>query len=114
MPVIDMRTSPRYNTIARARIPGVLEGDNLVKNLSITGCCMECTAFCDIKPNTQYDIVIQPEAAADIGEFDLHVECRWIRNGDYYSDVGFLVIASPKGKRFQRYVDYLTYHSTLA
>ena len=112
MSVDELRNSPRYNSIAHARIPGILEGDNLVKNISITGCCLECTSFCDIKPNEQFNILIQPESAADIEEFDLQVECRWIRNGDYYSDVGFQVIASPKGKRFQRYVDYLSYQST--
>ena len=113
MPTIEMRDSPRYNTIARARIPGVLEGDNLVKNLSITGCCLECAAFCDIKPNEKYNIIIKPEATADIEEFDLQVECRWVHNGDYCCDVGFQIVASPKGKRFQRYVDYLVYHSSL-
>ena len=92
----------------------MLEGDNLVKNISITGCCLECTAFCDIKPNENYTVVIHPEKSADVSEFELQVECRWIRHGDYCCDVGFQIVSSPKGKHFQRYVDYLTYQSTLA
>jgi hypothetical protein len=108
------RISQRYGTIAHARISGVLEGENLVKNLSITGCCLECTALCDIKQNEKYDIVIHPETAAGVGEFEIQAECRWIRAGDYSCEIGFQITASPKGRNFQRYVDYLAFHSDLA
>ena len=101
--------------MGKARIAGVLEGDVLLKNLSITGCCLECTAYYDnIKPHEIYKIEVEPESISNLDGFDLEAECRWIRNGDYYCEFGFQVTASPRGKGFQSYVDYLTYHSGLA
>jgi hypothetical protein len=41
------------------------------------------------------------------------VEARWVRGGDYSCEVGFSITASPKGKAFQRYVDYLSWRSSL-
>ncbi|MDR1586387.1 MAG: PilZ domain-containing protein [Treponema sp.] len=111
--VKENRKNPRYRTLAQARIPGVLEGESLLKDISITGGCIECTAFVDIKSNTQYQLEIEPEGAANIGSFQLAVETKWIRSGDYSSEVGFSIIAFPKGKLFQRYVDYLAYRSSL-
>jgi hypothetical protein len=90
-----------------------LEGENFLKDLSVTGCCVECTAYSEIKPNIQYQLEIEPESAADIGSFQLSVETIWIRTGSYTGEVGFSIIASPKGKLFQRYVDYLGYRSSL-
>ena len=109
----DSRKNPRYRTLARVRIPGLLEGDNLLKDLSITGCCVECTAYTDIKPHIQYLLEVEPESAANIADFGLSVETVWIRTGDYSSEVGFNIMASPKGKQFQHYVDYLSYRSSL-
>jgi hypothetical protein len=109
----ENRKNQRYRTLAQARIPGVLEGESLLKDLSITGCCVECTAFIDIKPNIRYQLEIEPEGVANIGNFQLVVESKWIRSGDYSSEIGFNIVASPKGKLFQRYVDYLEYRASL-
>jgi hypothetical protein len=66
----------------------------------------------DIKPNVSYKVEVIPEAAAEIGSFEITVESRWIRTGGYSCEVGFRITASPKGKLFQRYVDYLTWRNT--
>jgi hypothetical protein len=110
----ENRKNTRYRTLAQVRIPGVLEGESLLKDLSITGCCVECTVFVDIKPNVHYQLEIEPESAANIGNFQLVVESKWIRSGNYSSEIGFNIVASPKGKLFQRYVDYLEYRASLA
>jgi hypothetical protein len=110
--MLENRKNPRYRTLARARIPGLLEGENLLKDLSITGCCVECTVHTDIQPGSHYQLEIVPEAASRIGNFQLLVERMWLHSGGYSSDVGFRIVASPKGKQFQRYVDYLSYRST--
>jgi hypothetical protein len=110
--MLDNRKNPRYRTLARARIPEVLEGENLLKDLSITGCCVECTVYADVQPGSQYQLEIEPEEASHIGSFELSVERKWVRSGGYSTEVGFSIIASPKGKQFQRYVDYLTYRSS--
>ena len=110
--MLELRKNPRYSTLAHVRIPGVLEGENLLKDLSITGCCLESTAVAEIQPNTQYQIEIMPERISHIGNFTLIVERKWLRNDGYSTEVGFLIVASPKGKEFQRYVDYLAYRNS--
>jgi hypothetical protein len=111
--MLEKRKNPRYRSLARARIAGVLEGDNLLKDLSITGCCVECTVYADIKPDCQYKLVVEPESAAKIGSFEISVENKWIRSGGYSTELGFNVVSSPKNaKQFQRYVDYLGYRAS--
>ena len=107
--MLDDRRSPRYRTMAHAQISGVLEGECLLRNISITGCCVECSDAADIQPNAQYQLKIKPEGSSHIGSFQLEVECKWVRNDRDAAELGFAIIASPKGKKFQRYVDYLAY-----
>ena len=110
--MLESRKNQRYRTLAHACIPGVMEGENLLKDLSITGCCVESTVVVDLKPDTLYYIEIDPEAVSRIGKFKLQVERKWIRNDGYSTEVGFNIIASPKGRQFQYYIDYLEYRSS--
>jgi len=105
----ENRRSPRYRTIARVQFPRVPGGEGLLKNISITGCCVEYTDTVDIQPLVQYQLMIKPEKEAHIGAFELTVECKWVRNDSQGIELGFVIIASPKGKQFQYYVDYLAY-----
>ncbi|GHV62969.1 hypothetical protein AGMMS49587_11450 [Spirochaetia bacterium] len=105
------RKNIRYRTLARVRIYGILEEDSLLKDLSVTGCCVECTSLADIQPNTRYKMEIIPEKAANIDKFELLVETKWVRSGEYSGEVGFAITASPRGKLFQRYVDYLSWRA---
>ena len=105
----ELRRSPRYRTIARVEIQKVSGGDGLLKNISITGCCVECDDKVNIQPLTQYQLMIKPEKESRIGTFELDVECKWIRHDGHSTELGFGIIASPKGKQFQHYVDYLAY-----
>jgi len=109
----EFRKNPRYRTLAHACIPGVMDGENLLKDLSITGCCVESTAVVDIKPDTQYSIEIRPEVVSRIDKFKLQVERRWIRNDGDSTEVGFNIVASPKGRQFENYIDYLAYRSSI-
>ncbi|GHV53848.1 hypothetical protein AGMMS49579_13360 [Spirochaetia bacterium] len=107
----DGRKNIRYRTLAKVRIHGILGEESLLKDLSVTGCCVECTSLADIQPNNQYKLEIIPERAAKIGKFELEVEVKWVRSGADSSEVGFSITASPKGKLFQRYVDYLSWRA---
>lgn len=108
------RINSRYKSMGKARIAGILEGDALLKNLSITGCCLECTAYYEnIKSNEIYKIEIEPESSSNVESFDIQAECKWVRNMDYTCEFGFQIVASPKGKYFSNYVDYLAFHSTV-
>jgi hypothetical protein len=95
--------------MARARIPGVFSGDGLLKDISITGCRIECTMQVDVKETANYKITLHPEDAARVGSFDLTAECKWLHPGRYSCDIGFEIKESPKGKNFQKYVDYLSW-----
>jgi len=70
---------------------------------------VECNNVTNIQPNIQYQLEIKPEKVSHIGSFQLEVECKWVRNDGYTAELGFAITASPKGKKFQRYVDYLAY-----
>jgi hypothetical protein len=109
--VFDKRKNRRYPSIARAQSPKIFSGDALLKDLSITGCCIECTMRPEISAGGKYKINIFPEENSGIGSFELVVECKWIHTVDYSCDIGFDIMESPKGKTFQRYVDYLSWRS---
>jgi hypothetical protein len=110
--MFQKRKDLRYHTLAKAQMAGVFEGDALLKDLSITGCCIECTMQVDVTPNTPYKLVVIPEKSAKIGKFELVVESRWVRSGEYICEIGFSIVESPKGKLFGRYVDYLAWRSS--
>jgi hypothetical protein len=110
--MLENRKTPRYRTLARARISGILDGENILKDLSITGCCVECTVNAKTQTGTQYQMEIQPEGASGIGNFQFTVEQKWARNEGYATEIGFSITDFPKGKQFERYVDYLAYRSS--
>jgi hypothetical protein len=112
MPGPEKRKNRRYLSVGRARIPKAFSGDAFLKDLGIAGCCVECTMSPDVERNAVYKIVICPEADSKIGYFELSAECRWIRQGGDFCGIGFAVIESPRGKAFQRYVDYLSWRSS--
>jgi hypothetical protein len=107
----ENRKNFRYRTLAHARIEGSSGGETLLKDLSITGCCVESTTCEEIKLNTRYKIEVLPEAASKIGDFELLVESKWFHIGGYSCEIGFTILESPKGRSFQRYVDYLSWRS---
>jgi hypothetical protein len=109
--MIIVRKNQRYPSVAQASIAGAFSGEVLLKDLSVTGCRLESTILIDIQPSKHYVIRVTPEPAAKIAEFDISVEARWVKAGSCGCEMGFLILESPKGKFFQRYVDYLVYHS---
>jgi hypothetical protein len=109
--MFENRKNVRYPALARAVLPEVFDGEALLKDLSITGCCLEYTMFVDVKPNAGYKVRIIPDTAAKIAPFELQVESRWVRAGGYSCEIGFAIVVSPKGRDFQRYVDYLAWRT---
>jgi hypothetical protein len=112
--MMENRKNNRYRTLAQAKITNITGVECLLKDLSVTGCCIECTAYLDVQPNIRYQLEIVPEGAANIGPFGLTVKSKWIRAGGYSCEIGFAILESPKGKSFQRYVDYLSWRSSTA
>ena len=108
----ELRKNSRYQSIAKAKIEGVDQGESLLKDISITGCRVECTAYAEMKLNTKYNVEVIPEKISQIGEFILNVESKWIRTWSYFCEIGFNIVESPKKKHFQRYVDYLSWRNS--
>jgi hypothetical protein len=107
----EQRKHTRYKTTALARVPALFDGDSLLKDISITGCCIEYTMEVEAHPNVAYTVMIEPEAGSGIEPFELKAQYRWSCSGSDTYTLGFLIVESPRGKAFQRYVDYLAYHS---
>ncbi|MDR2632784.1 MAG: PilZ domain-containing protein [Treponema sp.] len=83
----------------------------LLKDLSITGCRIQCAKHIPIQLNTRYTIQIIPEPVVKTGSFELIVESRWIHPREDSYEAAFMVVESPKGKQFESYVDYLAWRS---
>jgi hypothetical protein len=87
----------------------MMDGEHLLKDLSVTACCVECTAAVDVEPGSVFQLEVIPEAGSGIGSFSLSAECKLTRFAGYSTDIVFAITASPKGRHFQRYVDYLAW-----
>jgi len=108
----ERRKDLRSHSIGRAYVDCIPEGDIFLKNLSITGCCLECASNAEnIQLNEVYSITVNPEDEAKISKFFISAKCRWIHKTDSSCEIGFQITISPKGKDFQNYVDYLSCHS---
>ena len=112
--MFQSRSSTRFTSLARARVSGLSEGEALLKDLSVLGCRLEFSAAVAFSPDHRYRIQVLPEAPAGVDLFEFEAAPRWSR-ADYDSfDIGFSITASPKGKAFQRYIDYLSWRSASA
>ena len=107
----DKRKNFRYESQANARIEGLDCGETLLKDLSIIGCCLSSARKADVKSSGRYEIEITPEEASGIGNFTLIAESVWTHTAENSMEFGFAIRESPKGKEFQRYVDYLAWRS---
>ena len=106
---IEQRKDARYESSAKAIIEGASKETALLKDISVTGCKVELPAYAAIEQNKKYKLKIIPESASNVESFFLTVESKWIGAGADSYAFGFLIIESPKGKQFQRYVDYLSW-----
>jgi hypothetical protein len=107
--MFESRRNFRYASSARAIIEGLHEGEALLRDISVTGCRLEFSAAIAFGPNQAFWITVYPEMKADISAFEIEATPVWSR-ADYDSfEVGFNILASPRGKAFLRYVDYLAW-----
>ena len=105
----ELRKNARYKTLAKVKIKECGEEEFTLKDLSVTGCRIECSAETEIVPQRHYKLEILPESEAEIEKFFLNAESKWIRLKSDSCEAGFNTSESPKGKQFQRYVDYLSW-----
>jgi hypothetical protein len=105
------RKSKRFPAFATVVMRNVFIGSALLKDISVSGCRIEHTMMIDVEKGRRYTLRIQPEPSANIKEFDLMVEARWVEARDCAFEAGFSVAMSPRGRAFKRYVDYLAYRN---
>jgi hypothetical protein len=108
----EKRQTIRYRSQAWATIPGFIQENAFVKDMSVTGCCIEFKTSVKLKVGEQYTIAVSAEIETQVGRFDLLAEARWIQPRGNGCEIGFLIISSPTGKQFERYVDYLATNTT--
>lgn len=107
--MLDLRRNVRYTSLARARLEGDHAGEAFLRDLSVTGCRLEFTTRVPVGSESLCRITVYPERQADVELFDLEVRPQWSRAGYDTYEIGFLIENSPKGRSFQRYVDYLSW-----
>jgi hypothetical protein len=105
----EQRENSRYRSSAKAIIKGFDGEEAEVKDISISGCRLELANYAAIEPKKQYELRIIPEIEAKIEYFFLTAESIWVGTMVNSFEFGFSIIKSPKGKQFQRYVDYLAW-----
>jgi hypothetical protein len=105
------RKDKRYPSFAVAMMRDVFIGSALLKDISVSGCRIEHTIMINVEKGKHYTLHIKPESSANIGEFEVDAEACWVKARDCACEAGFSIAESPKGKAFQRYVDYLAYRS---
>ena len=105
----EQRKDTRYETLVKVQIEGKDDIETYLKDISVTGCRVECKAFPNIEYNAMYKLKITPENTPHTEAFVLEVIPRWVRAGNYSCEIGFFIMEFPKGKQFQSYVDFLAW-----
>jgi hypothetical protein len=98
--------APRYDSYALVKVNG-FEGQALLKNMSITGFCMQSKTYANLTPGSVYSISIMPEASSGLKAIEAEVEVRWVRSEVSNFEVGLLVTKPSPGREMEKYVDYL-------
>jgi hypothetical protein len=106
---MEQRKNSRFLTTAKVEITEFGRKKFQLKDLSVTGCRIEFPIDTEIILDMQFSIKIIPEKEAKIDSFSINAESKWIRVSSNSYEAGFLITESPKGKQFQRYVDYLSW-----
>ena len=107
--MIEQRKALRLDTLARVTIKELKEEEILLKDISVTGCRVECPDETEIKLNNQYNVEISPERGSKIEAFELMAEPKWMNTGVNSLEIGLSIIQFPQGLQFQHYVDYLAW-----
>jgi hypothetical protein len=105
----EQRKNARYESLARITIEQLINEEFILKDISVTGCRLECPLGSKITAKKRYMLHLIPENASKIAGFSFEVESKWMRSCGSSNEVGFNITESPKGKEFQSYVDYLSW-----
>jgi hypothetical protein len=100
--------APRYDSFAFIEVNG-FEGHALLKNISITGFCLQSKTYASFTPGETYTMRIFPEKSTGLDVIESEVEARWVRSEVSRFEVG-LLIAKSSGRDIEKYLEYLKTH----
>ena len=98
--------SPKYKLDAGISIEG-FEGEGLLGNISITGCCMESVTYVAITPDQVYQVKIIPSSGDDIESFGLKLKVNWTKSSETLFQAGFSLDDGQNDNRLKQYVELL-------
>jgi len=76
-------------------------------NLSESGLSIKSDSYIDVEPNSSYVIAIIPEEEANIEQFKLEIESRWVKLKRSSMESGFSVLVPFNQQEFRDYLEYL-------
>ena len=105
--VFQTRNTPRFASGAGISIEG-FEGEGLVRNVSMTGCCMESVTYVAVKPDDIYQVRIIPDADEKKEPFTAKLVVTWIKSSETLFEAGFHVEADQiESSPIRRYAEAL-------
>ena len=101
------RDTPRFTSGAGISIEG-FEGEGLLRNVCLTGCCMESVTYVAIKPDDIYQVRIIPGVTEKTEPFTMKLVVTWTKSSETLFEAGFHVEAGQTGNSpIKRYADSL-------
>jgi hypothetical protein len=104
--VFQERKAPRFASNAGISIEG-FEGEGLLKNVSVSGCCLESVTYAAITPNQTYRVKIIPGADEKMEPFNIKLVANWIKSSETLFEAGFSLEESERNPLPKRYVELL-------
>ena len=105
--VYQQRKAPRYSLKAGISIEG-FEGEGMLGNISISGCCMESSTFVSIIPGEQYQVTVIPGQDENIRPFSQKFVASWTKSSEMLFQAGFSLESGQSNTQMKQYVDLLT------
>ena len=83
------------------------EGEGMMKNLSVSGCCLESVTYAAITPNQTYQARISPGPEINLDPFTLRLTVSWTKSSETVFEAGFVLEKGKKDQRLEQYVKQL-------
>jgi hypothetical protein len=104
--VFHKRGAPRYATNAGISIAG-FEGEGLLKNISLSGCCLASVTYAAIVPGQVYQVTLVPGRNAGLEPFGVNLTANWTKSSETLFEAGFSLEESRTNHQLEHYVEYL-------
>ena len=101
---IPGRKEKRYPANAQVQME---ESALLLKDVSLSGGCIQSDDFMEVIPNGNYTIMIIPEEESQLETFTVDIVSRWVRMKRTGSESGFIMIIPPGNMIVEHYIEYL-------